>query len=75
MLMKGLKRRLNAKADIVVICSSDEEYPQFAPDICTRLKRQAFVVVVAGNPPSVAELKSIGVDFFIHMHIRCAGDT
>jgi methylmalonyl-CoA mutase len=53
-------------ADIVVVCSSDEEYPVFAPDIFRRLKDKA-IIVVAGNPACTEELKSIGLENFIHI--------
>jgi methylmalonyl-CoA mutase len=56
---------LSSKADIVVICSSDEEYPLLAPDIFTQLKDKA-IIVVAGNPPSIEELKSKGLENYIH---------
>ena len=56
---------LASKADIVVICSSDEEYPLFAPDIFTQLKDKA-IIVVAGNPASIEELKSKGLVNYIH---------
>jgi len=56
---------LASKADIVVICSSDEEYPLFAPDIFTQLKDKA-IIVVAGNPVSIEELKSKGLVNYIH---------
>lgn len=62
----GIKSAIESKADIVVICSSDDEYTLFAPDIYTRLKDKA-IVVVAGNPASIEELKSRGLKHFIHM--------
>ena len=62
----GIKSALESKADIVIICSSDEEYPLFAPDIFNKLKDRS-IVVIAGNPPSVAELKLKGIDNFIHL--------
>ncbi len=63
---EGIKSAIESKADIVVICSSDEEYALFAPDIYTRLKDKA-IVVVAGNPASIEELKLKGLELFIHM--------
>jgi methylmalonyl-CoA mutase len=63
---EGVKSALGSKADIVVICSSDEEYALFAPDIYNKLKDRAMIVV-AGNPLCVDELKSKGLDNFIHV--------
>ncbi len=63
---EGVKSALESNAHIIVICSSDDEYSHFAPDICRRLRDKA-IVVVAGNPPSIDELKSKGLEFFIHV--------
>lgn len=61
---EGVKTALEAKADIIVICSSDDEYATVAPDILTLTKQQA-VVVVAGTPPCMDELKAKGLEHFI----------
>lgn len=62
----GVKSALESKAEIVVICSSDEEYTLFAPDIYKKLKGKA-IIVVAGNPECIDELKSKGIDIYIHV--------
>ena len=62
----GIKPALESKADIIVICSSDEEYTLYAPDIYNRLK-DSSIVVIAGNPASADELRSKGLDLFIHV--------
>lgn len=61
---EGVNAALEAKADIIVICSSDDEYPVVAPDIF-RLTAGRAVVVVAGNPPSMEALKAEGIEHFI----------
>jgi methylmalonyl-CoA mutase len=63
---EAVGKALESKADIVVICSSDEDYLIFAPDIFTRLKDKA-IIVVAGNPSSIDELKSKGLENYIHV--------
>lgn len=63
---EAVKQSIESGADIVVVCSSDEEYPMFAPEIFQRLKDKA-IIVVAGNPSCAEELKSIGLDNFIHI--------
>ena len=60
----GIRETLESKADIVVICSSDEEYPTIAPEIYNRLKDKTMVVV-AGNPPCMDELRLLGLEHFI----------
>jgi methylmalonyl-CoA mutase len=54
------------KADIVVICSSDEEYATLAPEIYNALKGKA-IVVVAGNPECRPQLEAAGIAHFIHV--------
>ena len=57
---------METKPDIVVICSSDEEYPLFAPDLFLKLKDKA-IIVVAGNPACGDELRAKGIENFIHI--------
>jgi len=67
---EGVKAALEAKADIVVLCSSDEEYADIAPAAARALKaaRPEIQVVVAGFPKELVEqLKAAGVDEFIHV--------
>jgi methylmalonyl-CoA mutase len=61
---EGIRNALESRADIVVICSSDEEYEKIAPEIHGKLKDKAMVVV-AGNPPCIDILKSQGIEYFI----------
>jgi methylmalonyl-CoA mutase len=63
---EGVKAAVQSKADIVIICSSDEEYLLFAPDIYNNLKDKA-IIVVAGNPACAEELKTKGLSNFIHV--------
>jgi methylmalonyl-CoA mutase len=66
---EGVEAALKAKSEIVVICSSDEEYAEFAPAIAQAIKAKnsAVKVIVAGYPTELLdELKKAGVDDFIH---------
>jgi methylmalonyl-CoA mutase len=63
---EGTEAAMGSGADIVVICSSDEEYLQFAPEIYRHLKDK-FIVVIAGNPACSEELKEAGIENFIHV--------
>ena len=67
---EGVKAAMAAEADIVVLCSSDEEYAEIAP-LATRLLKEAkddVLVVVAGYPKEIVDsLKAAGVDEFIHV--------
>lgn len=52
-------------ADIAVICSSDDEYINIAPEIYKKLKDKA-IVVIAGYPKNdIEELKALGINNFI----------
>lgn len=54
-----------ADADLVVLCSSDAEYPALAAEICGH---SPVPVMVAGLPKdSVEQLKAAGVADFIHI--------
>ena len=62
----GVKAAMDKKADIVVVCSSDDEYMEVAPAALEQLGNKA-ITVVAGYPKSVDELKAKGLKHFIHM--------
>ncbi len=62
----GVAAAKQAGADIVVICSSDDEYATFAPAAFDLLKDEA-IFVVAGAPACTDELKAKGIENFIHV--------
>ena len=67
---QGVQEALASSADIVVICSSDDEYRKIGSDITRKLKNQrpSLLVVVAGFPEGIVEeLQEAGVDGFIHI--------
>lgn len=57
---------IDSGADIVVICSSDEEYATFAAEIYKNLAGRC-IVVIAGNPACTGKLKAAGIEYFIHL--------
>ncbi len=57
---------MEKNADIVVLCSSDDEYAQFAPEAFKLLEGRAEFVV-AGAPACTDELKALGIENFIHV--------
>jgi methylmalonyl-CoA mutase len=65
----GVKAALDAHADIVVLCSSDDEYLEMAPAAGLIKKTSPKTqVVVAGNPKDIIDqLNQAGVDDYIHM--------
>src|SRR4030042_4669453 len=63
---EGIDAALAEEADVVVLCSSDEEYAVFAPEAHTKLKGRA-ILVIAGAPPCMEDLKAIGIENYIHI--------
>jgi len=63
---EGVKAAIDSKSEIVVICSSDEEYLQIAPAICQQLKDRAIVVLAGYPKDSIETLKEAGIKHFIH---------
>lgn len=65
----GVEAAMAAKADIVVLCSSDEEYAQYAVPAFQALNGRAMFIV-AGNPECAEELKAAGIENFIHVRVN-----
>ncbi|MEI6455173.1 MAG: methylmalonyl-CoA mutase family protein [bacterium] len=67
---EGVEAARASGAPIIVICSSDQEYPEIAPEICKKIKQNSpsVKIIVAGYPKEIIEtLKKEGVDNFIHV--------
>ena len=61
---------INSGAKVMVLCSTDDTYPELAPDFIKEVKANVEGVqfVLAGYPKDQIEmLKEAGVDEFIHM--------
>jgi methylmalonyl-CoA mutase len=60
---------LAEQADVIVLCSSDPEYPALAAALLTALRtaNRTTPVIVAGNPDTSEELKAAGVADFVHI--------
>ena len=65
---EGVDAALEAKADIVVICSSDDEYAEYAIPAFKYLNGRAMFVV-AGAPACMDDLKAAGIENYIH--VKC----
>ena len=65
---EGVDKALEAGADIVVICSSDDEYAEYAIPAYQYLNGRAMFVV-AGAPACTDELKAAGIENFIHVRV------
>lgn len=65
-VQQGVDAAIAKNADIVVICSSDDEYEALAPEAFTYLNCRAEFVV-AGNPACTEALQAAGIQNFIHV--------
>lgn len=61
---EGVNAALAAKADIVVLCSSDDEYAVLAPEAFEKLGDKA-ILVIAGAPACQPDLEARGIKNFI----------
>jgi methylmalonyl-CoA mutase len=62
----GVDAAVKAEADIVVICSSDDEYAELAPAAFKALNGRA-IFVVAGAPACSDDLKAQGITDFVNI--------
>jgi methylmalonyl-CoA mutase len=62
---EGVAAAKAAGADIVVVCSSDDEYAEIVPAVAEQLGEE--ILVVAGAPACADELKAKGITNFIHV--------
>ena len=63
----GVKAAREKGADIIVLCSSDDEYATFAPEAYDKLKGGKEILVVAGAPACMDDLKAHGIEHFINV--------
>lgn len=66
---EGIAAAMEKQADVVVLCSSDDEYAQYAPEAFKALDGRAEFVV-AGAPACMEELKARGIENFIHVRVN-----
>ena len=63
---EGAKAALGSKAQIVVVCASDDDYAEAAPKVKELLGGKA-ILVVAGAPACAPELEAQGITNFINV--------
>lgn len=66
---EGIDAAVAAGADIVVLCSSDDEYAEYAVPAFKYLDNRA-IYVVAGAPACAEDLKAAGIENFIHVKVN-----
>jgi len=71
---EAIAQAVAAKAPVVVVCSTDDTYPEIIPAFVPALKAKlpGVKVLLAGFPPDQIEAhKASGVDDFIHLKVDC----
>ena len=64
---EGISQFEDTNADITVLCSSDDEYLEFATQIYSRIGEKT-IFTIAGYPKKhIEELQKIGIENFIHV--------
>ncbi|MDD4769919.1 MAG: methylmalonyl-CoA mutase small subunit [Bacteroidales bacterium] len=64
---EGIHAARRANADIVVLCSGDEEYATFGPEALQAIGSGKEILVIAGAPACQAELQEQGIKHFINV--------
>lgn len=64
-ITEGVAAALRTKADVVVACSSDDEYASTVPEVFDMIRGKA-ILVVAGRPVFMEDLKQKGIEDFIY---------
>ena len=67
-IKEGIEAARAQKADIVCLCSSDDEYAEYGPQAYDELKGE-IPLVIAGAPACMEDLKAKGIEHFVH--VRC----
>ena len=65
-VQEGVDAGLAAGASIIVLCSSDDEYAEYAPEAYKYLAGRAEFVV-AGAPACMEDLKAVGIENYINV--------
>lgn len=66
---EGIDAALAQNANVIVLCSSDDEYAEYAPAAFKYLNGRAEFVV-AGAPACMDDLKAQGINDFVHVRVN-----
>ncbi|MDR1742897.1 MAG: methylmalonyl-CoA mutase small subunit [Dysgonamonadaceae bacterium] len=64
---EGIDAACKAEADVIVLCSSDDEYADYAPEAYRLAEENHKLFVVAGAPACMDDLKAQGIENFINV--------
>ena len=66
-IKEGILASKESKADVVVLCSSDDSYAELGPAVYKALKDHSILVVAGYPEDSVVSLQKTGITHFIHI--------
>ncbi|HBG70002.1 MAG: hypothetical protein A2W93_06020 [Bacteroidetes bacterium GWF2_43_63] len=67
-IQDGVKKALDEKPGIIVLCSSDDEYPTLGMEYMAALRNSKIPVVMAGSPgDNEGVYREAGIHSFVHM--------
>lgn len=66
-VQEGMDAAHKAGADIVVLCSSDDEYPAMAATLVSMAGKDCLPVIAGYPKDHIASLKKAGIEHFIHV--------
>ena len=68
---EGVEAAVKAGADMVVLCSSDDEYAEYGVPAFNALKAAdpKAIFIIAGAPACAEDLKAAGIENFIHVRV------
>lgn len=66
-VQEGIEAAQKANSDFVVICSSDDEYPEIVPAITEALKNNTNLVLAGFPKDHIDSFKALGLQHFIHV--------
>ncbi len=64
---EGVEAALASKAEFVVVCGADDDYPVIAPEIFAKTQGKAHVVIAGYPKESIDALNAAGIRHFIHV--------
>lgn len=68
-IKEGVEAAVSAGANIIVLCSSDDEYAEYAPEAYKEINGR-IPLVIAGAPACMDELREQGIEHFIHVKVN-----
>lgn len=65
-IKEGINMAKETKAEIVVLCSTDDLYEELAAEVCHNADDRSLVVIAGYPAQKMEKLKALGIEHFIH---------